>query len=522
MPSLAPAELAAVRAALEATCDEMGAALRRSAFSPNIKERRDFSCALFDAEARLVAQAEHIPVHLGSMEASVQAVLEEFPDGLDQGDAAITNDPYRGGTHVPDVTMVVPVLAGRALLGYAATRAHHADMGGIAPGSMPAGATEVTQEGLVLPPVLFQRRGAAVREVHDLIARNVRTPDERRADLEAQRAACALGASRVAELAARRGPKALASAAEALIGHARRWAEREVQAIPAGAWTAEDALDDDGVTGQPVRLRARVARRGKRVVIDFAGSAPQAAGNVNAPLAVTRSACYYVVKLLTNPEIPSNHGLFQAVEVRAEPGSVLHPRSPAAVSAGNVETSSRVVDLLLAALAPALPDRVPAMSQGTMNNVAMGSALPGGRAWSYYETLAGGEGALPWRAGMSGVHTHMTNTLNTPIEALEHAYPLRVLRYTLRRGSGGRGKHRGGDGLVREVELLEPTSVSLLTERRASAPRGLAGGRDGARGRNAVARPGRWEELPSKVTRVLPAGAVLRVETPGGGGWGVS
>jgi N-methylhydantoinase B len=284
-------------------------------------------------------------------------------------------------------------------------------------------------------------------------------------------------------------------------------------------WAAEDALDDDGVTEDPVPLRVRVERRGKALRIDFAGSAAQRAGNVNAPLAVTRSACYYVVKLLTSPDIPGNAGLFAPVEVRAAEGSVLNPRPPAAVSAGNVETSSRVVDLLLAALAPALPERVPAMSQGTMNNVALGGAAPGSR-WAYYETLAGGEGAAPWRAGMSGVHTHMTNTLNTPVEALEHAYPLRVLRYTLRRGSGGAGRFAGGEGLVREVQFLEDTVVSLLTDRRRSVPQGLAGGGPAAPGRNSLAEGGREEALPSKVTRVVRAGGALRIETPGGGGWG--
>jgi N-methylhydantoinase B len=514
-----PHELAAARGALEAACEEMGAALQRSAFSPNIKERRDFSCAVFDEDARLVAQAEHIPVHLGSMEASVQAVLDAFPQGLDPGDAAVTNDPYRGGTHVPDVTMVVPVHAGQRLLGFAATRAHHADMGGVAPGSMPAGATDVHQEGLVIAPTRVHRRGRAVRAVLGRIASSTRAPGERRADLEAQRAACQLGAARVAEVARRWGAARLARAVEGVLQHSQRWLERELAAIPPGTWEAEDALDDDGVTAEPVRLRVRVARRGRKLDIDFAGSVAQRPGNVNAPLAVTRSASYYVVKLLTDPAIPSNAGLFAPVRVRAPEGSVLNPRSPAAVSAGNVETSSRVVDLLLKALAPALPERVPAASQGTMNNVAMGGAGLG-RAWAYYETLAGGEGACPWRAGMSGVHTHMTNTRNTPVEALEHAYPLRVLRYTLRRGSGGRGARRGGEGLVREVLLLEPTVVSLLTDRRSRSPWGLAGGRRGARGRNEAVVGGRASPLPSKTTRSLPAGAVLRVATPGGGGWG--
>jgi N-methylhydantoinase B len=493
----------------------MGAALQRSAFSPNIKERRDFSCALFDAEARLLAQAEHIPVHLGAMEASVQAVLQAFPEGLARGMVAGTNDPYSGGSHVPDVTLVVPIHDGRTLLGHAATRAHHADMGGIAPGSMPAGATRLDEEGVVLPPMLLAKGKGWERAALALLART-RHPEERRLDLEAQAAACRLGALRAAEAAQRWGLRSWGEACEGILAHSRAWMQREAQAVPSGAWAATDALEDDGAGTAPVPLRVRVQRRGKRLVVDFAGSAPQTLGNVNAPLAVTRSATYYVAKLLLGPFIPSNRGLFDCIEVRAEEGSVLHPRPGAAVSAGNVETSQRVVDVLLAALAPALPERVPAMSQGTMNNVAMGSA-----GWAYYETLAGGEGAWPWRHGLGGVHTHMTNTWNTPVEALEQAYPLRVLRYTLRRGTGGAGLHGGGEGLVRELLLREETSLSLLTERRTAGPRGLAGGGAGAPGRNTLVHPdGREETLPSKVTRTLPAGARVVVETPGGGGWG--
>lgn len=508
------AELAALQAFLHASCEEMGLALRRSAFSPNIKERRDFSCALFDAGGKMVAQAEHIPVHLGSMEASVRAVLDALPD-LGPGDAAISNDPYCGGTHVPDVTLLVPVNAGGERLGFAACRAHHADMGGMAPGSMPAGATRVDEEGLVIPPTLLFRRGKPVADVFRRIEEQTRAPDERRFDLSAQRAACALGARRMENAGRRWGPRGLAAGCGELIGYSRRRLEHALRAIPEGVWGAQDALDDDGIGRDAVPLRVTLRRRGRTLDVDFSGSARQCAGNVNAPYAVTLSACAYAVKLVIDPGVPGNHGLFGPLRVRAPEGSVLNPRPPAAVSAGNVETSQRVVDLLLAALAPALPDRVPAASQGTMNNVAIGA-----ERWAYYETLAGGEGACPWRAGMSGVHTHMTNTENTPVEALEHAYPLRVLRYTLRRGSGGAGMRPGGDGLVREVELLEPATVSLLTERRRNPPPGLAGGLPGARGRNSLRQGGREEELPSKLTRELPAGAVVRIETPGGGGWG--
>lgn len=516
--SLDAAALGVVRAALEHSCEGMGAALARSAFSPNIKERRDFSCALFDAEGRLVAQAEHIPVHLGSMEASVAAVLDEL-GGLDGGDTAVCNDPYRGGTHVPDVTMVTPIRSKGRLVGYAANRAHHADMGGIAPGSMPAGARNVDEEGLVIPPVLLYRGGRAVRSTFRLLD-ETRDPAERAADFRAQRAAARLGARRVTELAESRGRRRLTDAFSALIDGSRTWLEERIEALPAGAWVAEDALDDDGVTDDAVPLRVRVGRRGKRLRIDYSGSSRQRDGNVNAPLAVTQSASYYVVKLVLDPAIPSNRGLFEPVDVVAERGSVLNPRSPAAVSAGNVETSQRVVDVLLRALADAVPDRVPALSQGTMNNVTIGSVDAAARLWSYYETIAGGEGATPRRDGMSGVHTHMTNTLNTPIEALEHAYPMRVTRYTIRRGTGGEGRFRGGDGVVREVELLEDSVVSLLTDRRRSRPAGLAGGADAALGRNLLVEGDEEADLPPKMTRRFPAGARLRTETPGGGGWG--
>lgn len=516
--SLDAAALGVIRAALEHACREMGAALARSAFSPNIKERRDFSCALFDADGRLVAQAEHIPVHLGSMEASVAAVLEEL-GGLDVGDTAVCNDPYRGGTHVPDVTMVAPVYVEDGLLGYAANRAHHADMGGIAPGSMPAGARRVDEEGVVIPPVLLMDAGEPVASTFAFLDQT-RDPAERRADFRAQRAAVELGANRVAELAATHGVRSLADAFDALIDGSRRWLVERLADVPSGVWEAEDALDDDGVTDEPVRIQVVVERDGDRLRIDYTGSAGQRDGNVNAPLAVTQSASYYVAKMLLDPEIPSNHGLFAPLDVVAEAGSVLNPRPPAAVSAGNVETSQRVVDVLLRALAPALPDRVPALSQGTMNNVTIGAVEQADRRWSYYETIAGGEGATPSRAGMNGVHTHMTNTLNTPIEALEHAYPMRVTRYTIRRGTGGPGRFRGGDGLVREVELLEDAVVSLLTDRRASAPAGLAGGQDGSVGRNVLVEGASETALPAKRTRRVAAGSRVRIETPGGGGWG--
>jgi N-methylhydantoinase B len=543
-----PIELQVIVGALRAACEEMGAVLIRSAHSANIKERRDASTALFDADGQMIMQAEHIPVHLGAMPAAVEAVLGEqhVP-----GRSWMLNDPFAGGTHLPDITVITPVfaqatrdtialdtvpaaagtpaapayLAGRApkrrkherasLLGFAVSRAHHADVGGRVPGSMPADSHTLAEEGVVIPP-----RPMSDEAVDEVIAR-MRQPRERRADLRAQLAANRAGALRLVELARRVGRERLREATDAVLDYAERCTRACLAALPDGERHAEDVLE--AVEGDLVlRLRATVA--GERLILDFAGSAEQHAGNLNCPLAVTRSACYFAVRVLTDPDIPPAAGAYRPIEVHAPHGSVLNARAGAAVVAGNVETSSRVADLVLGAFGQAL-------GQGTMNNLTLGD-----ERFSYYETLGGGQGACPDADGPSGVHVAMSNTLNTPIEALEREFPLRVLRYAQRHGSGGAGAHRGGDGVVREIEALREMTFSLLTERRRHAPRGAQGGEPGAPGRNLLVEPagGAWRTdghaaaggreaanpLPAKATGTLRAGQRLRIETPGGGGYG--
>ncbi len=515
-----PIELEILRAAFTFVPEEMGVALRRTAYSPNIKERMDASCALFDEEGRMLAQAEHIPVHLGSMPLAVEAVLRDFPGTLREGDQVILNDPYRGGTHLPDITLIRPVFYRGSLLGFAVNRAHHADVGGVAPGSMPAAANRLEDEGVVLAPQKFLDRGRERREVLDRVRGEMRNPRERLGDLRAQVAANELGARRLRELADRHGVTRLRTFAHEILDYSERRIRAAIQSLPRGTWSAEDFLEGAGEDeGRLLGIRAEVTIGGSGFTVDFAGTDRQVHGNLNAPFAVTLSASYYVLRCLTDPGAPPNAGAYRAIRVLAPEGSLLRPRPPAAVAAGNVETSQRVVDVLLMALAQPLADRVPAQSQGTMNNLTIGSSR--GDGFSYYETIAGGEGALPYRDGMDGVHTHMTNTRNTPIEALELAYPLRVEEYRLVPHSGGTGEHRGGDGVRRAVRLLARTaSVSLLSERRRLAPRGLQGGGDGTRGRNLLVRAGRERVLTGKATLELRHGDVVVVETPGGGGWG--
>ncbi|HXB63314.1 MAG TPA: hydantoinase B/oxoprolinase family protein [Solirubrobacteraceae bacterium] len=497
--SLDPIELQIVSGALRAACEEMGAALIRAAHSPNIKERRDCSTALFDARGEMVMQAEHIPVHLGSMPAAVAAVLgEEHVEGC----SWILNDPFAGGTHLPDITLITPVSADCVPIGFAVSRAHHADVGGRTPGSMPADSRTLAEEGVVISP-----RPATPSEIDSLVAR-MRQPEERRADLRAQLAANRIGALRLRELAARVGRERLREALDAVLDYAERRTRACLAALPDGVRTAEDVLEaiDGDLT---LRLRATVS--GERLILDFAGSAPQHTGNLNCPLAVTRSACYFAVRVLTDPDIPPSSGAYRPLEIRVPEGCLLNARAtgPApsdapAVAAGNVETSSRVADLVLAAFGRAL-------GQGTMNNLTLGDPT-----FSYYETLGGGQGACPDADGPSGVHVAMSNTLNTPVEALERELPLRVRRYALRRGSGGAGAHRGGDGVVRELEALRQLDFSLIAERRRHAPPGADGGAPGAPGRDLLDdRP-----LPGKVSGVLLPGQRLRIETPGGGGHG--
>jgi N-methylhydantoinase B len=487
-------ELQVLGAALRAVAEEMGAALVRAAFSPNIKERRDCSTAIFDRDGRMVAQAEHIPVHLGAMPDAVAAVLERDP-GPD--DVWILNDPYAGGTHLPDITIVT-----RTAAGFAASRAHHADVGGAEPGSLPAGSRRLDEEGVVIPPT---RLDDATLEA--VVAR-MRDPDERRGDLRAQLAANRLAGRRLAELCERRGQERVEAAMAELVDYSERRVRAAVRALPDGRWEAVEELESpDG----PLRLRVAVTVAGEAVDIDFAGTDPQHDGNLNCPLSVTKSACAFVLRCLTDPDVPASAGALAPLTVRAPAGCLVNARSPAAVAAGNVETSSRLVDLLFAAFGQAVP--VPAQGQGTMNNVVLG-----GEGWTYYETIGGGQGACPDADGPSAVHVAMSNTLTTPTEALELALPLRVERHELRLGSGGAGRHRGGDGVVRELRVLAPARLSALAQRRAAGPRGADGGEDGAPGRTLV----NGEELPASASRDLAADDVVRVETPGGGGHGAS
>jgi N-methylhydantoinase B len=488
-----PIELSVASAALTGIAEEMGTVLVQSSLSANIKERRDCSAALFDARGRMVAQAEHIPVHLGAMPESVAAVIAHDPQ---PGETWILNDPFAGGSHLPDITMVTPLALDGRIAAFACTRAHHSDVGGIAPGSMPATSTSIWQEGVIVPPVRL------TGEVLAVLLANVRTPELRRGDLAAQSAANRIAEERLAEL---RFP--LAEAFEAVIAYAERRAREAIGRLPEGRYEAEGEVETD--VDLPIRVAVTIA--GDRVEIDFDGTSPAASGNVNAPLAVTRAACTFAVKVALGADVPVNDGLFRAVEIRAPEGCLVNARHPSAVVAGNVETSQRIADTVLLALGQAAD--VPAQGQGTMNNLVIGT-----QRWTYYETLGGGQGASSRGDGPSGVHVGMSNTLNTPIEALELDAPLRVERYELLDGSGGEGRHRGGDGLVRAVRVLEPATLSLLTDRRRHAPQGREGGGPGRPGRNLV----NGEELAPKATRELAAGDVVTVETPGGGGWGVS
>jgi len=505
---------------LSAIAEEMGVVLARTGFSPNVKERQDFSCAVFDSSAELVAQAAHIPVHLASTSLSVRAAVERLR--LGPGDVAILNDPYAGGTHLPDVTVVAPVFldGDRTPFGFVADRAHHADIGGMAPGSM-ALATEIYQEGFRLPPVRIVRSGEIEASVLDLFLANTRVPEERQGDLRAQLAALAVGANRLRELVSTEGRNGVAAAMAALKDYSARLMAAALRRIRPGDYRAEDVLDDDGFGAEAIPLRVTVRVRRGRAEVDFTGSAQQVRGSLNANYAITLSATFYVFKCLAEEVVPANEGLMRPIRLVAPPGSVVNALPPAAVAGGNVETSQRIVDVLFRALAKAAPGRIPAASSGSMSNLTIGGYdAVRRRHFSYYETIAGGAGAAPGRSGASGIHTHMTNTLNTPVEALEAYYPLRVTEYRIRRGSGGAGRFRGGDGLVREVECLVESEVSILSERRRVAPWGLAGGLPGARGANFLVRRGRKTPLPGKLNRTLAAGDRVRIETPGGGGFG--
>ena len=506
---------------LAAIAEEMGVALCRSAFSPNIKERRDYSCALFDAAGAMVAQAAHIPVHLGSTPMSVRAAMQAR--GLGRGDVVVLNDPYAGGTHLPDLTVVAPVFLDDegTPFGFVANRAHHADIGGSAPGSMPL-AREIYEEGLRLPPLRPVRAGTVDEDVLDLFLANTRVADERRGDLHAQLAALGVGDRRLRELVAASGAATVRAAMTALQDYSARLMQAALQRLRRGTFRAEDHLDDDGMGSEAPVIRVAVTLQKGGVVVDFPGTDGQLLGGLNANPAVTTAAVLYALQLLAGGEIPANEGLMRPVQIRIPTGSLLDPRFPAAVAGGNVETSQRVVDVVLGALAAAAPDRVPAASGGSMNNVALGGFDPRyERAFAYYETIACGAGAGPAGDGTAAIHTHMTNTWNTPVEALEKDYPLELARYAIRRGSGGDGRHRGGDGIEREFAACAPMQVTLLTERRRFAPYGLAGGEPGKCGENHVRRgEGRWRKIAGKTRLELMPGDRLRLRTPGGGGWG--
>jgi N-methylhydantoinase B len=500
--------------------EEMGVALCRTGYSPNIKERRDFSCAIFDGSAEMIAQAAHIAVHLGSMPLSVKSAVARKAMG--PGDVVVLNDPFEGGTHLPDLTMVSPVVPEResAPLFYVANRAHHADIGGISPGSLPL-STEVFQEGLRIPPVALAEGGAIQRDVLAIILANVRTPREREGDLIAQIAANAIGERRLLEACVRYGVGEVRRSMDALKDYAERMVRAALAAIPDGTYAFEDRLDDDGSGSGPVRIAVTIAVRGDEAEIDFTDSGPQVGGGVNAVYAVTLSAVFYVFRSILGSDIPSNAGIMRPLAVRTRPGTVVDALFPAAVAAGNVETSQRITDVLLGALSRAIPGRIPAASAGTMNNLTVGGIDPRtGSAFTYYETIGGGSGATPDRDGASAVHTHMTNTMNTPVEALEHAYPLRVRRYAIRRDSGGRGRYRGGDGITREVEFLAPATATILSERRLFPPYGLEGGEPGAPGENILVRGGNETVLPGKAAVAVAPGDRLIIATPGGGGYG--
>ncbi len=531
-------ELELFRHFLVSIAEEMGVVLRRSSYSVNIKERRDYSCAVYDANGETVAMGDHMPVHLGAMPLSVQAAREALE--LGSGDVAILNDPFRGGTHLPDITAVAPVFLGNSKLPafYIANRAHHSDVGGMSPGSMPL-AREIYQEGIRIPPVRLVRRGGDARagvvdrEMLALLLANVRTPVEREGDLRAQLASLKRGAERLEALVQKYGLAKVQANMRALQDYSERMMRASIRDLQAGVYEFEDCLDNDGVTGAPVWIRVKIAIRGDSATVDFSKSDPQAAGPVNANYAVTLAAVMYVFRCLIHEDVPFTAGILRPIRLIAPEGTVVNAHAPSAMAAGNVETSQRVTDVVLGALAQAAPDSIAAASSGTMNNLSFGgfdsrrgskfergSMFEYGSPFAYYETIAGGMGASARGAGHSAVQTHMTNTLNTPVEAFEHQFPIRVERYSIRRGSGGAGKHRGGDGLVRELRFLTPADVTILSDRRERGPWGLSGGTAGKPGRNTLVRGKIATPLPGKTRIEVREGDLLRIETPGGGGWG--
>lgn len=536
-----PVRLEVYKHLFSAIAEEMGVVLRKASFSPNIKERRDFSCAIFDAAGSMIAQAAHIPVHLGSMPLSVKSAIDKFSgykEPILPEDTIILNDPFLGGTHLPDITLVTPVFTSDisqpsqgALanqpdveestrpIAYVASRAHHADIGGISAGSMPI-AQEIYQEGLIIPPVKLINGGKINQDILDLILSNVRTPDERSGDLKAQIGANQRGVLRMIELIQHNGRQEVIHYMQELLHYTERMTRRMISELPAGKFTFEDWLDNNGITDLEIPIRVTVTIDADQALVDFTGSAPQQESSVNAVYAITLSAVNYVFRCLIGLDVPNNSGCMLPVKIIAPVGTIVNASPPAPVAGGNVETSQRIVDVLLGALAQACPDRIPAASQGTMNNVSIGGWDPfRNHFFTYYETIGGGTGASSSGDGTSAIHSHMTNTLNTPVEALEYAYPLQVIRYAIREGSGGDGLYRGGDGISREIKLLSSTQVTLLSERRQTRPYGLEGGEPGRMGVNKLIRGVEVIDLPGKGTFIALADDILSINTPGGGGY---
>ena len=527
-----PIKLELFKNRFASVAEEMGMALRRTSYSPNIKERLDFSCALFDASGQMIAQAAHIPVHLGAMPSSVKTAIQQHD--FIPGDVVILNNPFAGGSHLPDITLITPVFVEGSmsqslvdtpppqLFGFVASRAHHADVGGMTPGSMPL-SQEIFQEGIIIPPLKLVEAGHINESLMALLLANVRTPEERAGDLRAQLAANNKGVERMLELLDRYGQTEVSNYMAGLLEYAERMTRALIAELPNGSYTFEDYLDSDGIEPEPVKIAVTITIEGNEATVDFSNSTAQVKGSVNSVYAVTLSATLYVFRALIGLDIPANSGCLAPITVIAPEGTVVNAKAPAAVAGGNVETSQRITDVLLGALAKAAPQRVPAASQGTMNNVIIGGwDSERQKAYTYYETIGGGMGAGPHGPGADAIQCHMTNTLNTPIEALEYAYPFRVIRYDIRRGSGGAGRHTGGNGICREMELLDDAQLTLLTERRRFAPYGTLDGRAGQTGKNTLVRDGVETELPAKTSQALQTGDVLRIETPGGGGYGKS
>ena len=512
-----------VKGALIYAAEEMGVILRNSAYSPNIKERMDFSCTIFDEEKRLAAQAEHIPVHLGSMQLAVQKGLEKFKGKLEDGDMILLNDPYLSGTHLPDLTLICPIFHESEIIAYSANKAHHSDVGGKAPGSMAGDATEIFQEGIIIPPVKFVKKKDIDKEIADILLSNIRTPEIRLGDLRAQMAANLLGKRRLLELADRYSVETLHEAMEKIMNYSEQRMRIEIDKMPKGSYSAEDYLENTGTSNRKVKIKVTITIKKNQLLIDYTGTDKQVNGPVNAVLGVTLSGVYYVLRCLTDPTIPMNDGCYRPVEANVPEGTLMNPVSPAPVAGGNVETSQRNVDVLLKAFAQVLPEKVCAACQGTMNNIAVGGINPeNGKPWTFYETIAGGFGGRKGIDGVDAVHTHMTNTMNTPIEAIETVHPIRFLKYELRKDSGGPGRWRGGVGLERSWMLQAPSAtLSVLAERTEIPPWGLYRGKAGAKGEYYIIKPdGRRVKLRSKCTVKIEEGDIFVVRTPGGGGYG--